>query len=49
MIALLRFGHNKRRPRSCGIDRRGQIPDMISIDLRPADIAERLVPGHWGE
>ena len=46
-IALLRFGHAKRRPRARGVDRRGQIPDMTSIDLRPADIAERLVPGHW--
>lgn len=46
-IALLRFGHNKRRPRSRGCDRRGQIPNMTSIDQRPADIAERLVPGHW--
>ena len=46
-IALLRHGHNKRRPRSRGSDRRGQIPDMTSIDLRPADIAERLVPPHW--
>ncbi len=47
MIALLRQGHNKRRPRSRGVDRRGKIPGMTSIDLRPADIAERLVPGHW--
>jgi IS30 family transposase len=46
-IALLRFGHNKRRPRTRGSDRRGQIPNMVSIDQRPADIAERLVPGHW--
>ena len=46
-IALLRFGHNKRRSRARGEDRRGQIPNMTSIDLRPADIAERLVPGHW--
>lgn len=46
-IALLRFGHKKRRPRSRGTDRRGQIPNMTSIDLRPADIEERLVPGHW--
>ena len=46
-IALLRFGHNKRRPRSRGNDRRGRIPDMTSIDLRLVDIAERLVPGHW--
>jgi IS30 family transposase len=46
-IALLRFGHGKRRPRIRGCDRRGQIPNMTSIDQRPADIAERLVPGHW--
>lgn len=45
-IALLRFGHNKRRPRARGRDRRGQIPNMTSIDQRPDDIAERLVPGH---
>jgi IS30 family transposase len=46
-IALLRFGHSKRRTRARGCDRRGQIPNMTSIDQRPADIAERLVPGHW--
>jgi IS30 family transposase len=47
MINLLRFGHTKRRPRSRGKDRRGSIPNMLSIDMRPEDIAERLVPGHW--
>ena len=47
MIALLRQGHHKRRPRARGADRRGQIPNMTSIDVRPADICERLVPGHW--
>jgi IS30 family transposase len=46
-IALLRCGHKKRRPRARGCDRRGQIPNMTSIDQRPADITERLVPGHW--
>ena len=46
-IALLRFGRNKRSPRSRGCDRRGQTPNMTIIDQRPADIAERLVPGHW--
>jgi len=40
-IALLRFGHNKRRPHARGSDRRGQIPNMTSIDQRPDDIAER--------
>ena len=47
VVALLRFGHTKRRPRTRGNDRRGQIPDIVSIHDRPAEIAERLVPGHW--
>ena len=46
-IELLRFGHKKRRPRTRGSDRRGQIPNMTSIEQRPEDITERLVPGHW--
>jgi IS30 family transposase len=47
VVALLRFGHTKRRPRTRGKDRRGQIPEMVSIHARPAEIAQRLVPGHW--
>jgi transposase, IS30 family len=37
----------KRRPRARDEDRRGQIPDMVSIHDRPPEIEERLVPGHW--
>ena len=47
VIGWLRFGHAKRRPRSRGEDRRGKIPDMVSIHERPPEIEERLVPGHW--
>lgn len=47
VIGWLRFGHAKRRPRSRGEDRRGKIPDMVSIHDRPPEIEERLVPGHW--
>ncbi|WP_291555405.1 IS30 family transposase, partial [Comamonas sp. SCN 65-56] len=36
-----------RRPRSAGQDRRGQIPDMVSIHVRPPEIEDRLMPGHW--
>lgn len=36
-----------RRPRSSGADRRGQIPDMVSIQVRPPEIEDRLTPGHW--
>jgi len=47
VISWLRFGHAKRRPRARGEDRRGQIPDRVSIHDRPPEVDERLVPGHW--
>ncbi len=47
VVALLRHGRNKRRPRARGHDRRGQIPNMVPISERPAEIEERLIPGHW--
>lgn len=47
VIGWLRFGHAKRRPRARGEDRRGRIPDMVSIHDRPPEVEERLVPGHW--
>ena len=47
VIGWLRFGHAKRRPRTRGEDRRGKIPDRVSIHDRPPEIDERLVPGHW--
>jgi len=47
LISLLRFGHAKRRPRARGQDRRGQIADMVSLHVRPPEIEDRLIPGHW--
>lgn len=47
LLSYLRQHRKKRRPRSRGTDRRGQIPEMISIDERPAEVADRSVPGHW--
>jgi IS30 family transposase len=42
----LRAGRAQRRPRTSA-ERRGQIPNMVMIAERPADAAERAVPGHW--
>jgi IS30 family transposase len=47
LIACLRFGKGTRLPRSRGTDRRGQIPDMVSIHVRPPEIEDRVMPGHW--
>ncbi len=47
LIICLRQGKTSRRPRSGGVDRRGQIPDMVSIHVRPPEIEDRVMPGHW--
>lgn len=47
LIAALRQGHQKRRPRSRGKDRRGGIRNMRSIRERPAEAEGREVPVHW--
>ena len=47
LISCLRFHKKSRRARSRGKDRRGQIPDMISISERPKEVETRDIPGHW--
>ena len=40
--------HKKSRYRRKGErDKRGKIPDMISIEERPAEVADRSIAGHW--
>jgi IS30 family transposase len=46
LIANLRQARNKRVLRSKGQDRRGHIPDQLSIHLRPPEIRDRQFPGH---
>lgn len=47
LMAYLRHGHSTRMPRKRGIDRRGTIPDAVSIHLRPPEIEDRVMPGYW--
>ena len=48
LAACLRSGRAIRRPRRpAGQDGRGKIPGMAGISERPAEAADRAVPGHW--
>ena len=47
LIACLRHGRSTRMPRKRGLDRRGQIPEMVSIHVRPPEVDDRVMPGHW--
>lgn len=47
LIACLRQARAKRLPRSRGTDRRGQLAEMMSIHVRPPEVDDRVMPGHW--
>ena len=47
LVELLRKSHKTRLPRARGSVRKGRLPNMKSIDLRPPEVAARIVPGHW--
>lgn len=46
LVRYLRRRHRFRRPRKVRLSSR-PIQDLISIDERPAAVADRTVPGHW--
>jgi transposase, IS30 family len=46
LTAALRTGRTKRRTQGRWA-RQGRIADMLMISERPAEVADRAVPGHW--
>ena len=49
LIKALRQEHKYRRTQKSGNteEKRGKIANMLSIEERPAEVADRTVPGHW--
>src|ERR1700733_5560023 len=46
LARCLRSGRVKRRPQH-RVKGGGPMPDMVMISERPAEVADRAVPGHW--
>lgn len=47
LIACLHRAQGKRMPRSHDLDRRDQMPDVLSIHASPPEANDRTSPGHW--
>lgn len=47
LISYLRQEKKTRRRRIGSLEKRGKLPEMISIDERPKAVEKRSIPGHW--
>lgn len=42
-----KYRRKRKTPVQKGQETRGKIADMLSIEERPKEVADRIVPGHW--
>lgn len=47
LISCLRQNRKRRYKQSRGVKMERKIEDMLSIEERPKEVADRIIPGHW--
>jgi len=47
LLACLRQNHKRRHKQGRGVENERKIEDMLSIEERPKEVADRIIPGHW--
>lgn len=47
LTSCLRQNHKRRYKQSRGVKMERKIEDMLSIEERPKEVADRIIPGHW--
>jgi transposase, IS30 family len=47
LVSYLRRNHKYRRKRNGARRNNGPIQDYLSIEERPKEVADRIIPGHW--
>jgi IS30 family transposase len=47
LLACLRQNHKRRHKQSRTAESTRKIEDMLSIEERPVEVADRIIPGHW--
>jgi len=47
LISCLRRSHKHRRRKGSNRRNHGPVQDFLSIEERPKEVADRIIPGHW--
>lgn len=47
LTSCLRQNHKRRYKQSRGVKMERKIEDMLSIEERPKEVEDRIIPGHW--